>query len=69
MLRVALLVPLVLLSGGVYSAMLGWRPGAFLAVAGLFLTFAWHLAVGLFSYRRTMTRPWPKVPPIDDDDW
>jgi hypothetical protein len=28
------------------------------------------LAIGAWSYRRVMSRPWPKVPPIeDDDDW
>ena len=26
------------------------------------------LLVGLTEYRRTMRRPWPKVPPLDDDD-
>jgi hypothetical protein len=55
---------------GISAAFLGWRRGAFVAVAGAFLTFSWHLAVGVWGYRRVMSRAWPKVPPIeDDDDW
>jgi cytochrome c oxidase assembly factor CtaG len=56
--------------GGIYAAALGWRPGAFIALAGVCLTIGWHLAAGIVSYRRTMSRPWPRVTPIeDDDDW
>jgi len=63
-------VPEVLLFGGLFAAVLGWRPGAFVAMAGACLIFAWHLAIGAWSYRRVMSRPWPKVSPIeDDDDW
>jgi hypothetical protein len=68
--QIGVFIPEVLLFGGVAAAFLGWRPGAFVAIAGAVLTFAWQLAVGVWSYRRTMSRPWPKVPPIeDDDDW
>jgi hypothetical protein len=35
------------------------------AVIGLFLT---RLTIGIVSYRQTMRRPWPKVPPIEDDE-
>jgi hypothetical protein len=38
---------------------------ALAAVIGLFLT---HLTVGVVGYRQTMRRPWPKVPPLEDDD-
>jgi hypothetical protein len=27
------------------------------------------LASGIARYRRVMRRPWPKVPPADDEDW
>ncbi len=57
-----------MLFGGMYAALLGWRPGAFVAVAGVMLTFASYLVGAVITYRRTMTRPWPKVPPIDDWD-
>jgi hypothetical protein len=57
--------------GGIFAALLGWRPGAFVAVAGAMLTFASYLVGAVVGYRRTMSRPWPKVPPIadEDDDW
>jgi hypothetical protein len=56
------------LIGGIYSGLLGWRPGAFVAVAGLSGTVLFHLAGGLIEYRRVMRRPWPKVQPLDDED-
>ena len=28
-----------------------------------------HLLVGVVGYRRVMTREWPKVRPLDDDEW
>ena len=28
-----------------------------------------HLAVGIGGYRHAMQAEWPKVDPIDDDDW
>jgi len=70
-LSVILFIPELMVFGGIFTALLGWRPGAFLAVGGASLTFAWHLGLGVFSYRRTMRRPWPNVQPIedDDDDW
>ena len=60
----------MLIVGGIGAAFLGFHWGAFVAVAGVFLTFSWHLAVGILGYRRVMSRAWPKVTPIeDDDDW
>jgi hypothetical protein len=40
-------------------------------LAGVIGLFATRLGVGIVSYRQTMRRPWPKVPPVedDDDDW
>jgi hypothetical protein len=66
--RLVYLALFLALIGGVYSALLGWRPGAFLAIAGLSGTVVFHLVGGLIEYRRTMNRPWPKVPPLDDED-
>ena len=44
------------------------RLGVFLMLAGVLGMFATRLVVGIVSYRQTMRRPWPKVPPIEDDD-
>jgi hypothetical protein len=64
------LVWLVLLVGGGYAAVLGWRRGAFLMLAAVCGTIAGHLVIGVSEYRRIMRRPWPKVPLLDDeDDW
>jgi hypothetical protein len=61
------LVWTILLVGGAYAGVLGWRPGAFLMLAAVCFRIAGHLAVGISEYRRIMRRPWPKVPPLDDD--
>lgn len=54
---------------GVYLS-LAWRPGAYVLVGGLTALIAVHLARGLFAYHLVMSRPWPKVAPLtDDDDW
>lgn len=38
-----------------------------LVVAGIVVLAS--LVRGLVRYRRVMRRPWPKVPPAEDDDW
>jgi hypothetical protein len=38
-----------------------------LAVAGIVALAS--IASGIARYRRVMRRPWPKVPPADDEDW
>jgi hypothetical protein len=38
-----------------------------LVVAGIVALAS--LVSGLVRYRRVMRRPWPKVPPADDEDW
>jgi hypothetical protein len=40
-------------------------------LAGVIGLFATRLGVGIVSYRQTMRRPWPKVPPAEDhdDEW
>ncbi len=45
------------------------RVAAFLVVGALVGTLAVHIAVALLNYRHVMRREWPKVEPLDDDDW
>jgi hypothetical protein len=40
---------------------------ALLLVAGIVVVAS--LASGIARYRHVMRRPWPKVPPADEDDW
>jgi hypothetical protein len=37
-------------------------------LAGVIGYVGMHLVRGVVHYRRTMRRPWPRVPPIEDDD-
>ena len=70
LLAVAELVGVASMWIGVYLA-LAWRPGAYLLVWGLVTTIAVHLAQGFSRYSLVMSRPWPEVKPLedDDDDW
>ena len=45
--------------------------GVLLILVGVVGMFATRLVVGVVGYRQTMRRPWPKVPPVEDedDDW
>jgi hypothetical protein len=58
----------VLLFGGVATVVFAPRLAVFLLLAGMIGLFATRFIVGVVEYRRTMRRPWPRVPPIDDDD-
>jgi hypothetical protein len=62
------LVWLLLLVVGFYCGALGWRGGAFLMLTGVCGNLVGHLLIGVTEYRRIMRRPWPEVPPIDDED-
>jgi hypothetical protein len=44
------------------------RAGVFVMLAGVVAYFGMHLLVGIVGYRQTMRRPWPKVPPVEDDE-
>ena len=55
--------------GGGYAAALGWRDGVFLLLTWTLTTFAWHLAAGIWGYRHVMRHEWPRVAPLEDDDW
>ncbi len=66
----SLLYPWALMSGG-SSAVLGWRPGAWIMMAAVCGHIASNVLVGVTRYRDVMSRPWPDVPALtdDDDDW
>lgn len=65
--RLGLLWMLLMLVG-FYGALLGWRGGAFIALAGVCGSIGGHLVVGVSAYRSVMRRPWPDVAPLVDDD-
>jgi hypothetical protein len=55
---------------GLAIGLLALRIAAVLMVTGIVGMFLTRLIAGIVVYRQTMRRPWPKVPPIeDDDDW
>jgi hypothetical protein len=53
---------------GVIIALTGRRSGIFLVLGAVGVQMALHLVVGVVGYRQVMNRPWPSVPPLDDDD-
>jgi hypothetical protein len=55
----------------VYAAFLGWRTGGFVAIGAALAIPVVNVSYAMRGYRRIMKRPWPKVPPIeeDDDEW
>jgi hypothetical protein len=61
---------LLMLIAGAYAAALGHRFGAVLLLAAVLGEIATHLVMGVSEYRRVMSRPWPAVETLgDDDDW
>jgi hypothetical protein len=68
LLSLAYSLPMLLLIGGSYAALLGFRTGAFVAIAGLVTHLVAHMTLGILSYRQVMSRPWPQVAPQEDDD-
>ena len=53
---------------GIYAAVF-WRPGAVVALCAVLATIGAHVVRGAIGYRRVMSRPWPRVTPLQDDDW
>jgi hypothetical protein len=51
-----------------WVAFLGWRAGAFVAVAAVAGEVVTSVALALAKYRRTMAREWPSVRPLPYDD-
>ena len=68
-LSVALLGLEGLLVVGIVGALFGWWPSGLLLVIAVVAFVGFHLASAVWIYRRTMARPWPEVPPVEDDDW
>jgi hypothetical protein len=54
---------------GFLTAIAGWRIGAFVMLGAVCLDFTWHLVAGIAGYCSVMRRPWPKVAPLEDDEW
>ena len=51
------------------AVVLSWRPGVFITIGFLTAQFLAQIALGVIGYRAVMSRPWPKVKPLADDDW
>jgi hypothetical protein len=62
-------VCLSVIAAGAVGALFGWRPGAYLIGAGLVALLLTRLGIAVLEYRRVMSRPWPKVRPLRDDEW
>jgi hypothetical protein len=63
------LIVVLALYAGAFSAIF-WAPGIFVALGAVGGLLIGHLIVGVVAYRRVMSRPWPKVKPLEDDeDW
>ena len=60
---------MLMLLGGGYAGVLGWRPGAWAMLAAVCGQISGHLVIGMTTYRAVMRRPWPSVAPLTDDDW
>jgi hypothetical protein len=59
-----------LLAIGGLAAVSDWKPGAYLMIAALASMVLAHLVVGVLGYLHVMSRPWPHVRPLgDEDDW
>ena len=54
---------------GAWTSAVGWRTGAFVMLAGFLGRLASHTTVAIVGYRRVMSQPWPKVQPLEDDEW
>jgi hypothetical protein len=58
----------VFIVGGL-AAVAGQRWGAYLLILNVVVQISFHLMIGWWAYRDVMSRPWPKVTPLTDDDW
>jgi hypothetical protein len=45
------------------------RVAGYVLIAGLAVRIAAHVLTGIGRYRAAMSRPWPAVAPVADDDW
>jgi hypothetical protein len=63
-----MLLVVVLYGATFFAFVLKSRALALVAFAVIVVQFAVHITAGVLSYRQTMARPWPRVPPLVDDD-
>jgi hypothetical protein len=66
--RIVSIVDLPAFLVGGLAAVAGQRWGAYLLITNLVVQIGSHLMVGGWAYREVMTRPWPKVAPLSDED-
>ncbi len=67
--RVIRLSSVPLLVVGAIGAALHHRWGAYVLIADVVVQVFGLAAVSYRHHRQVMTRPWPKVAPLSDDDW
>jgi len=60
---------LLALAGAVAAATSSDRAAATFLIVGFVGLIVAQLVVGIAGYRRAMRAEWPKVDPIDDDEW
>lgn len=66
--RIVSLLDMPALVVGGLAAITGHRWGAYVLIANVVVQIGFHLIVGVWAYSDVMSRPWPKVAPIDDWD-
>lgn len=67
--RVVSLLDVPALCVGGLAAATGHRWGAYVLVVNVLVQIGFHVVVGGWAYRDVMSRPWPNVAPVLDDDW
>jgi hypothetical protein len=67
--RLVSLLDLPALFVGGIAAAAGQRWGAYVLIANLIVQIGSHLTVGAWAYGDVMSRPWPEVPVLTDDEW
>ena len=67
--RIVAIVDLPAFFVGGLAAVAGQRWGAYVLIANLVLQIEFHLVVGWRAYLEVMTREWPKVAPLNDEEW
>ena len=53
---------------GTVATFLRWKVGIPILLVGFVGLIAIRLVAGVSLYRRVMSRPWPAVPPLEDED-
>jgi hypothetical protein len=67
-LRLAIRLEMLALMVGAYAAGFHHRWEAWVLFGWLAFRGAYHLGIGAWAYRDVMSRPWPRVRPLDDWD-